>query len=791
MDAPEDEFGSARPVRRHRGITLRILAVLVLPLTMLLFVTIDDAVESAADADQERRTGESIERMDLLARLQMSIAAERLEVVLMDAVETDDTGTAGRILDEAGIPAIVEARETTDAALAAIGSQVPFDADDLADTRDLHDSGVEARFALARYDTHLADVADAMDAASFALIATSAGTGGAESAPALIRLTSSLAAHLASGDQVESLVHLLYAAGVEFELRRSDLSRTTQLAATAAEQADAFGPPLSLFESDVGARFDRLVDTALISDVPLARAGTISISELAAAVDDGLERRAELLDDTIGAARTALASAEDSKEESERSALRSFLAALAASVLSLAAGVYLARSVVRSLRVRDELERRLFLRATVDDLTGAVNRGPALERIDAALASGREVSVLFIDLDRFKDVNDRQGHPVGDEVLRIVARRLQQVTRSADTVARIGGDEFLVVMPDAYGIDEGLELGWRILDTLTRHYVVNGIQLELGASIGVASSVHAGNAGELLRSADLAVYAAKSTGRRVVAYTEEFNETVQAVNRTEQELRHGIGRGSQLALRYQPVVDAADGRVRAVEALVRWDRPGHGLVSPEDFVPVAERTRLVIELDVWVLHTALADLARIRESTGLHDLSLAVNASGMSVSDADFVARVRVALEAAGISPSALLVEVTETALVTDQARMAAHLRDIRALGVRVSIDDFGTGYTSISQLRTLPADVLKLDRSLLADAERAGDGLLPFVIEVAGRFGLRTVAEGIETAAQEAMARSLGIDELQGFGIAEPMSLPELLELLRRRDRLQATVQP
>lgn len=777
------------PPRRSFGLRARVLAVLVLPLSLLLFLTIDDAVQSDADAEVERRNGEAIARLDRLVRLQTGVADERLETVFASRVADDTTATASLILDQAGEESLASARASTDASLLAAGEDARFDAEDLDDTRALFDSGAPARIVRARYDAHLADVSDSIDRASFVLISESAGSGAAESPLALIQLASSLAAHLSTGHQLESLVALLYAEDSEVALLRSDLARATELAASTIEQSSSYGPPSAFSDSDVGTRFDRLVETALISDAPLVRSLAISTDELTAAIQDGRDRRSDLLEETVRAASTARAIAQESEERSEDSALRSLLTALGALVVSLAAGLYLARSVVRSLRAREHLERRLFRQATIDDLTGAVHRTPALEQIDAALADGRDVAVLFIDLDRFKEVNDRHGHPVGDQVLGIVVRRLKNVTRSIDTVARIGGDEFLIVVPDAKEIDEAIELGWRILDALTRHYVVNGAELEIGASIGVASSAHSNDAGELLRSADLAVYAAKSTGRRVVAYTEKFNDAVDAVNKTEQALRHGIGRGSQLAVEYQPVVAASDGRVTALEALVRWDRPGHGRVSPDDFVPVAERTRLIIDLDVWVLYKALSDLAKIREATGLHDLTLAVNASGMTVADRDIIMRVRLALEAAQVDASALVLEVTETALVTDLSGLAFHLRELRELGVRVSIDDFGTGYTSIAQLRTLPADILKIDRSLLTDASSDGDGLLSLVVEVARRFGLRTVAEGVETAAHESIVRNLGVDGLQGYGIAPPLPLPELLELLAGRDHFRAPV--
>lgn len=780
---------SESTVSRHRTVTARILAVLVLPLSMLLFVTVDDAIRSAEDADRERRAGASIDRLDRSVRLQTRIADERLMTAFAARIAEDETGTAATLLQGVGPDAVRAARDETDDALRVAGSDVRFDSEDLDDARTLFDTGVGSRLVLARYDGLVDDAANAVSQASFALISAAAGSGEPDQPLALIGLSSSLASHLAVGDQVEALVDLLYAEGVEFQLLRSELGRMSESVSRAVDQSATFAPSTAPAENPIGDRFDRLVGSALLADVPLLDSGAVETQELAVSLQDGLGRRASLLEETVRGAEVARQVAQESQEASERSALRSFLAALGALVVSLAAAIYLARSVVRSLRLRDELERRLFRQATVDDLTGAVNRGPALERIDAARAEGRDVAVLFIDLDRFKDVNDRQGHPVGDEVLRIVARRLERVTRPADTVARIGGDEFLVIVPDARGIDEAIELGWRIVDTLTRHYVVDGAELELGASVGVASSMHADDAEDLLRSADLAVYAAKSTGRHVVAYTEEFDEAVKEVNRTEQALRQGIARGSQLSLDFQPVVAATTGVVTGLEALVRWNRPGHGLVSPDVFVPIAERTRLVVDLDVWVLHTALADLVRIRRETGLAHLTVAVNASGMTVSDRDFVMRVRVAVESAGVDAAALGIEVTETALVTDLARMASHLRELREFGVRVSIDDFGTGYTSIAQLRTLPADILKIDRSIVNGAG-AGDGaLMPLVVEVASRFGLTTIAEGVETAAHESMALDLGVDGLQGFGIAPPMSRSDLVELLRGRARLRAPV--
>ena len=446
------------------------------------------------------------------------------------------------------------------------------------------------------------------------------------------------------------------------------------------------------------------------------------------------------------------------------------------------------REIVASVRARQELQYALAHRATHDSLTELPNRAQARTLTTAALHRARRAGdvtgLLFVDLDGFKAVNDSHGHACGDEVLVEVARRMVAAVRSGDVVCRLGGDEFVVLVERVQTERDLQELGDRLIEAVSRPMTVGEKLVRVGASVGIAVGRDGGtDADVLLAEADTAAYRAKRRGR---GRTELFDETLrqQLAERTalEEALAAGIARG-ELELRYQPVVDLARDRVVGSEALVRWNRPGSGLVPPDVFVPVAESSRLICDLDRWVLHEATRQLAAWRAAEppapGEPEPTVAVNVSGRHLTDRRVVRDVTDALAASGLPARLLVLEVTETVLVDDPVAIA-HLAELRDLGVTVALDDFGTGYTSIGQLRTMPVDTLKIDRSFVASTEPGHAELVALMVRAAHTFGLTVVAEGVEEPEQLARLRADGCDLVQGYLLYRPLPADEAGALLR-----------
>jgi diguanylate cyclase (GGDEF)-like protein len=446
------------------------------------------------------------------------------------------------------------------------------------------------------------------------------------------------------------------------------------------------------------------------------------------------------------------------------------------------------KEIVNSVRQREELQFALAHQATHDPLTQLPNRAQALTLVTSALhrgqRAGQMTGLLFVDLDGFKAVNDGHGHAAGDEVLAEVARRLRAVVRPGDVVCRLGGDEFVVLVEPVRSERDLLDLADRLIETLSEPMVAAGATVRIGASVGVAVSRDGGtDADVLFAEADTAAYRAKRSGR---GRSEIFDESlrVQLSERADLEaaIAHGLAAG-EMQLHYQPVIDVASGSIRGYEALVRWDRPGHGMVPPDAFIPVAEGSALICELDRWVLHEATRQLQEWRgahPSDGvLTDPTIAVNISGRHLSDRRVVADVADALTASGLPAELLIVEVTETVLVSDPVAID-HLTALRAMGVGIAIDDFGTGYTSIGQLRNMPVDTLKIDRSFVASAEPGHRELVALIIRAAHTFGLTVVAEGVEEAAQLARLKAQACDQAQGYLMYRPMPATDAGALLR-----------
>jgi diguanylate cyclase (GGDEF)-like protein len=426
-------------------------------------------------------------------------------------------------------------------------------------------------------------------------------------------------------------------------------------------------------------------------------------------------------------------------------------------------------------------ERASDWRARHDTLTQLPNRAHLHELIDAELQQHDRgpVSVLFLDIDGFKDVNDSLGHDVGDDLLRQVAARLTGSTRAGDTVGRLGGDEFVVLCRDCD--TTGAEaLADRCRASIDRPFELGGRLVRLGASIGIATTAASGptrvRSTDLVRDADLAMYAAKAAGRnRVRLFTADLRAAAQHRATVASELRDAVEDG-QLVLHYQPVVHLPSGRCTGVEALIRWQHPRRGLLAPADFLPIAVQHDLMGVIARWVLHTATRQTAAWA-AAGLN-LVTAVNISANHVAAGTLVADVQEALADSGLPPEQLVVEMAERSVAEDVERAAAQFAELRRSGVEVSIDDFGSGFSSLGQLVAMPTGLLKIDRSLVAyPAGRRSQAAaaIAAVVALAGACGVRTHAGGVETAEQLELATELGCTFAQGFHLARPMPAEDL----------------
>ncbi len=427
-------------------------------------------------------------------------------------------------------------------------------------------------------------------------------------------------------------------------------------------------------------------------------------------------------------------------------------------------------------------EAAIRRRANVDPLTGLSNRARFLEQLEStvrlARRSGRQAALLFVDLDRFKNVNDSLGHGTGDRLLEEAARRIVGCVRSTDTVARLGGDEFTVLLHDA---GEGLgpaKVAEKITRRLSRRFDLDGHEVYAGASIGITVCPEDGDdPGTLLKNADMAMYRAKEAGRNTYRFfTPEMTVHAQRFVALEGDLRRAFSQGEQLALAYQPIVDLESGAVEGVEALLRWTHPQLGPVSPAEFIPVAEESGLIVQLGAWVLERACQEvMAAVPRGTVPPRLS--INVSGRQLRAGFGAGQVCPVLERTGLPPSRLVVEITESTLLDDDARVRESLQELRALGVGLAVDDFGTGYSSLGYLRRLPVSEIKIDRSFVRDMETdAADArLVESILAMARALELTAVAEGVETAGQLDALTRLGCPLAQGFHLGRPQPIGEL----------------
>ncbi len=454
-------------------------------------------------------------------------------------------------------------------------------------------------------------------------------------------------------------------------------------------------------------------------------------------------------------------------------------------------------SHVRDITDRRTAEVALEYRALHDPLTGLPNRALVVDRLSQTFASARRhglnTAVLFIDLDRFKSVNDSLGHKAGDELLAEVARRLGAGRRAVDTVARLGGDEFVIVLHDLPNDDAAVDIARTVVDRLREPFLIHGRELVVTASIGltIAAGDQDVDAEALLHEADAAMYDAKSRGgdRFSMFDKEVWTRTVRRIE-TEQALRHAIDHG-ELFLEYQPVYDLTPGtggydttrdRIVGVEALIRWRHPERGLVPPSEFIPIAESTELIVPIGEWVLD---AVCAQVRAWQGLDPTgsfrSAWVNVSGRQLARPQFPAVVEAAIKRYGIHPTALGLELTESTLIDEAETPGTELRDIESLGVRVAIDDFGTGYSSLLYLLRFRVDILKIDRTFVSGLGTSDEStaIIEAVIGLAHTLNMGVSAEGVETPRQLEELRRLSCDAACGFLLSRPVSADEITALL------------
>jgi diguanylate cyclase (GGDEF)-like protein/PAS domain S-box-containing protein len=436
---------------------------------------------------------------------------------------------------------------------------------------------------------------------------------------------------------------------------------------------------------------------------------------------------------------------------------------------------------------RRETERRLQFVVSHDPLTGLPNRTIFSQRLGQALAQAarydHKVALLFIDLDRFKIVNDTMGHEAGDRLLREVAERLRDSLREGDTVGRHGGDEFVVLIEQYESAMQVAGVAQKIIEQAGMPYVFDGHEFHVSASIGIATYPNDGQDGStLLKHADIAMYRAKEAGKNQYQfYSPHMNRLSLERLDLETGLRHALERG-ELILLYQPMFDM-DGRgVVGMEALLRWRRNGAALIAPADFMPLAEETGLAVHIGEWVLRTACAQ-ARVWQDRNSRPVRVAVNISPRHFAHGNLVGCVEDVLRATRLQPGALQLEITEATVMQSAERAERVLRMLKEQGVRVAVDDFGTGFSSLNHLQRFPLDAVKVDRSFISSITHAGNGaaVARAVIAMAHSFGLRAVAEGVETEDQARFLRIQGCDEMQGFLFSPALTPEQAVEVLER----------
>ena len=428
--------------------------------------------------------------------------------------------------------------------------------------------------------------------------------------------------------------------------------------------------------------------------------------------------------------------------------------------------------------------------ATHDALTGLPNRVLLADRLAQATAQSERYSrgfaVMVVDLDRFKSINDSLGHIAGDDLLKEMARRLSQQLRKADTLARLGGDEVVLVLNEISGPRDAETVASKVLAGMAQPVTLSGLEVQISASVGISVFPEDGvDAETLLQHADAAMYHAKKNGRNAFQF---FAPVMNAFARERLEIESGLRRAlvqGEFELHYQPKVEVSSGRIDSAEALIRWHHPKRGLTAPSGFIPIAEETGLIVPIGEWVLFEACRQ-ARAWQTSGMQPLRIAVNLSAQQFKQKSLVRTVREALAAAGLDPGYLEIELTESAVMHDAESSIQVLRQLSDLGVRISVDDFGTGYSSLSYLRRLPLDKLKIDRSFIREVAASRDDaeIVRAIVSLAHSLHLKVIAEGVETAEQLTFLRGLGCDQYQGFHCSPPVPADEFEQFMRAAPR-------
>ncbi|SCK19886.1 EAL domain-containing protein [Vogesella sp. LIG4] len=439
----------------------------------------------------------------------------------------------------------------------------------------------------------------------------------------------------------------------------------------------------------------------------------------------------------------------------------------------------------RDITERKQFEAELEYSATHDKLTGLANRHLLHDRIEQAIARARRehksVALMLLDLDRFKTINDTLTHDAGDSLLQEVAGRLRQLVREGDTVARLGGDEFMVVMGEVADVADAAGLAAKLLASIRQPLLAAGHHIVVTGSLGISLYPRDGDSlHELIKNADVAMYRAKELGRdEFQFYAPEMNARMLERLELEGSLRHAL-QNSELELHYQPKVSIADGRITGAEALLRWRRPGHGMVSPAQFIPLAEETGLILPIGAWAIRAVCEQLQQWQR-LGLPVVSVAINLSARQFQQSGLAQRVQQEISRHGLHPGAIELEITESALMVDPEKAKHILQALRQLGIRIALDDFGTGYSSLNYLKRFPIDTLKIDQSFVRglSTELQDAAIARMVIELGHALGMNVVAEGVETEEQRAQLQQLGCDQLQGYLFSRPLPAEQFAAML------------
>ena len=443
---------------------------------------------------------------------------------------------------------------------------------------------------------------------------------------------------------------------------------------------------------------------------------------------------------------------------------------------------------------RRKAEQQLIYDALYDNLTGLPNRTLLMERVDRAIQRTKRhpehlFALLFIDLDRFKMVNDSLGHFIGDRLLIAISQILQLDLRTIDTVARLGGDEFVILLDGIDSLQNAISIGDRLQQQLQQPINIEGHSIISGASIGIAlGTPKYENSSEVLRDADIAMYRAKDKGKNCYEVFDEamYIQTLKAV-KLEQDLRLAL-KNQEFSLCYQPIFSLADNTLSGFEALIRWHHPQHGLISPVDFIPLAEDTGLIIKIGDWVLHSACRQLVIWQQQHPLRSdiaaLKVNVNVACQQFQQPDFISKLDRVLAQTKLKPSCLRLEITESVLIDSEISTQQTLTEIRKRQIKLSIDDFGTGYSSLSYLSRLPTDNLKIDRSFIKNIndDRESLEIVKTIITLAHNLGMDAIAEGVETVAQAKQLKALECEYVQGYLFAKPMAAAKIELMLQNK---------